>query len=56
VKALVEYLRTEEGYVGPAELPGVCNWLAEHEEQLGVEIFPASLDAAGNDSRPAMKP
>lgn len=43
VNALAEYLRTEETYVGPAELPGMCDWLAEHDERLGLDIFPASL-------------
>lgn len=50
VKALAEYLKTEEGYVGPAELPGICAWLAEHDERLGIELFAASVDAAGEDS------
>lgn len=52
VRALAEYLKTEEGYVGPAELPGICAWLAEHDERLGIELFRASVDAAGEDSCP----
>ncbi|HOH65614.1 MAG: hypothetical protein RBS72_21545 [Sedimentisphaerales bacterium] len=50
VKALARYLKTEEGYVGPGELPGICAWLAEHDERLGIEIFRASVDTAGEDS------
>lgn len=50
VKALAKYLKTEEGYVGPAELPGICAWLAEHDERLGIELFCASVNAAGEDS------
>ena len=50
VRALAEYLKTEEGYVGPAELPGICAWLAEYDERLGIELFCASVDAAGDDS------
>ena len=50
VKALAEYLKTEEGYVGPAQLPGICAWLAEQDERLGIELFCASLDAAADDS------
>jgi len=51
VKALAKYLRAEEGYVGPAELPAICAWLAEHDERLGIELFCASVDAAGDKSR-----
>jgi hypothetical protein len=50
VKALAEYLKTEEGYVGPAELPGICAWLAEHDERLGIELFRASVNVAGEGS------
>lgn len=50
VKALAEYLRTEEGYAGPAELPGICAWLAEHDERLGIELFRVSVDTDGEDS------
>jgi len=52
VKALAKYLKTEEGYVGPAELPGICAWLAEHDERLGIELFAASVDTAGEGSCP----
>jgi len=48
VKALAEYFKTEEGYAGPAELPGICAWLAEYDEHLGIEIFAASLNIAGD--------
>lgn len=51
VKALAKYLRAEEGYVGPAELPAICAWLAEHDERLGIELFCASVDAADEDTR-----
>ncbi len=50
VKALAEYFKTEDGYVGPAELPGICAWLAEYDEHLGIEIFAASLNTAGENS------
>ena len=45
VKALAEYLRANEDYTGPADMPSICDWLAEHDERLGVDIFPVSLDA-----------
>ena len=44
VKALAEYLRTHEDYVGPAELPGICVWLAQRDEHLRADIFAASLN------------
>ena len=44
VKALAEYFRTQEGYHGPAELPGICDWMAQHVEHLGADIFAASLE------------
>ena len=44
VQGLVEYLRTNEDYTGPADMPRISDWLAEHDERLGVDIFPASLD------------
>jgi hypothetical protein len=43
VKAVVDYLKTDEGYRGPESMPAVSGWLAEHDERLGVDIFPASL-------------
>jgi hypothetical protein len=43
VQGLAEYLRANEGYSGPAEMPSICAWLAEHDERLSIEIFPASL-------------
>ena len=45
VEALVEYLRANEDYSGPSDMPSVSDWLAEHDERLGVDIFPASLEA-----------
>jgi len=44
VSGLAEYLRANEGYDGPADRPRISDWLAEHDERLGVDIFPASLD------------
>jgi hypothetical protein len=44
VHGLAEYLRTNEDYTGPADMPSVSDWLAEHDERLGVDIFPASLE------------
>ena len=41
-KALTVYLRGHEGYDGAADMPSICDWLAEHDERLGVDIFPAS--------------
>jgi hypothetical protein len=45
VQARVEYLRVNEDYSGPSDMPSVSDWLAEHDERLGVDIFPASLEA-----------
>ena len=45
VQDLVEYLRANDDYTGPSDMPSVSDWLAEHDERLGVDIFPASLDA-----------
>jgi len=42
VKAATTYLRTQEGYEGAADMPSICEWLVEHDERLGVDIFPAS--------------
>lgn len=44
VQDLVRYLRAQEGYKGPEDLPGISDWLAEHDERLGVDLFPTSLD------------
>ena len=44
VRNLVTYLRGQEGYRGPEDLSTICDWLAEHNERLGVDIFPASVD------------
>ena len=44
VKDLVRYLREQEGYCGPEDLPGICAWMAEHKERLGVDVFPAPVD------------
>ncbi len=45
VQGLAQYLRTYEGYHGPAAMPDISDWLAEHDEHLGVDIFPAPLQA-----------
>jgi hypothetical protein len=45
VTGLVEYLRANEDYGGPSDMPSISDWLAEHDERLGADIFPASLDA-----------
>lgn len=44
VKDLVKYMRTQEGYRGSGNLPGICDWIAEHNERLGIDIFPAAMD------------
>ncbi len=44
VKDLARYLKAQEGYRGPEDLPGISEWIAEHNERLGVDIFPASVD------------
>ena len=46
VRDLAVYLQTQEGYSGPEDLPSICDWLAEHNEHLGVDIFPASVDVS----------
>lgn len=44
VEGLAEYLRANEGYPGTADMPSICAWMAEHNERLGADIFPASVD------------
>ena len=44
IKDLATYMRTNESYDGPANLPAICDWLVEHDDRLGVEIFNASMD------------
>ena len=43
VQGLAEYLRTYQGYRGPAAMPPISDWLAERAEDLGVDVFPAPL-------------
>jgi len=43
------YLKTE-GYSGPGTLPDICDWLAQQDDHIGVDIFPASLNTADSDS------
>ncbi len=51
VQGLAQYLKNNENYTGPAEMPAISDWLAEHDERLSVELFTASLDP-GNKERP----
>jgi len=44
VIGLVQYMKNQEGYRGPGDLSGICDWIAEHNECLGLDIFPASVD------------
>ena len=44
VRDLTAYLRSQEDYRGPEDLSGICDWLAEHDEHLGVDILPASTN------------
>lgn len=44
IKSLAIYLRDHEGYNGPAKLPDISDWMAEHDERLGADIFTASID------------
>ncbi|MHA2069551.1 MAG: hypothetical protein ACXABY_34745 [Candidatus Thorarchaeota archaeon] len=37
-KALFEYLRCYENYDGPDDITKVCDWLAEHNERLSVDL------------------
>lgn len=49
VQGLAEYLKSNEDYTGPAQMPAISDWLAEHDERLSVELFTASLDAPGDE-------
>ena len=44
VQGLAEYLQANEGYRGPGDMCSIADWLAEHDERLGADIFPASLE------------
>jgi hypothetical protein len=44
VRDLAAYLQTQEGYCGSRDLPSICDWMAERNEHLGADIFPASVD------------
>jgi hypothetical protein len=44
IKGLAEYLRANEGYGGPATMPSLGAWLAEHDDRLGADVFPALID------------
>jgi hypothetical protein len=44
VKDLAGYLRAQEGYSGPEDLPDISDWLAQHKEHLNVDLFPAPID------------
>jgi hypothetical protein len=45
VQGLAQYLQAYQGYRGPAEMPGISDWLAQQAQDLGVDIFPAPLHA-----------
>ncbi len=44
VRNLAAYVQTQEGYCGSRELHSICDWMAERNEHLGADIFPASVD------------
>lgn len=44
VSDLAVYLRAEHDYSGPKDLPSICDWMAEHHERMGMDIFPAAVD------------
>ena len=44
IQGLAKYLKVHEGYDGGADMAEVSEWLAEHDERMGAEIFPASLE------------
>ncbi len=44
IEALASYLRANEDYVGPAGMSDICDWMAEHDERLGIDLFSATLD------------
>ena len=46
LRDLLAYLRTHERYTGPQDLSSICDWMAECNERLGVDIFVASLDVS----------
>jgi hypothetical protein len=46
---VAEYLKANEDYTGPAQMPAISDWLAEHDERLSVELFAASFDATGDE-------
>lgn len=47
-QGLIDYLRQEENYDGPDVIGKAGNWLAEHDERLGAEIF-AAVQGRDND-------
>jgi len=44
VKDLARYLKDQEGYKGSEDLPSISDWMAEHNERPGVDLFPAPVD------------
>ena len=44
IEALARYLRTHEGYIGPAEMSDICDWMTEYNERFGIDLFSATLD------------
>ena len=49
-QALIDYLREEENYDGPDDIGEAGNWLAEHDERLGAEIFAAEPGQDNDDN------
>ena len=47
-QGLIDYLREEENYDGHDDIGEAGNWLAEHDERLGAEIF-ATEPCKNND-------
>ena len=45
VQGFADYLVANEGYRGASDMPSISDWLAERDERLGADIFPASLEA-----------
>ena len=43
VQELAQYLQSQEGYDGGADMAEISQWLAQHDERLGVDIFPVSV-------------
>ncbi len=44
VQGLANYLKVHEDYDGGADMAEIGQWFADHDERLGAEIFPSSLE------------